>query len=95
MIEKYEHFIEQHYEPYTTMHESRPHSNLAGKELNFGNKALQSDPIGWYKELGMQEDPSESHFHEAYPLMADAWVYDFHYMQEDFDYNDIEGQYLA
>lgn len=33
MLEKYELFIEKHFEPYAAMHECRPHSNLWGKML--------------------------------------------------------------
>lgn len=33
MLEKYELFVEQHFEPYAPMHECRPHSNLWGKML--------------------------------------------------------------
>ena len=33
MLEKYELFIEQNFEPYASMHERRPHSNLWGKML--------------------------------------------------------------
>ena len=33
MLEKYEDFIEKNFEPYASMHECRPHSNLWGKML--------------------------------------------------------------
>jgi len=37
MIEKYEFFIEEHFEPYAAMHESRQHSNLWGKMVLWGD----------------------------------------------------------
>jgi hypothetical protein len=94
MLEKYEHFIEEHYESYAPMHESRPHSNLSGKHVLYGDEMLQSDPIGFYKPLPVHGEPTELHYHEQYPHMGGAWVYDNHYMQEDFNYEDLEAQYM-
>ena len=40
MLEKYEYYIEQTFEPYAAMHESRQHSNLWGKMVLWGDEAL-------------------------------------------------------
>ena len=68
MIEKYELFIEANFESYTHMHESRPHSNLWGKQLNYGDEALVSDHIGYYsKNVLLHAAPKSGSFHEEYP----------------------------
>lgn len=76
MLEKYELFIEENFEPYAAMHESRPHSNLWGKMLMYNNTSLQTDHIGYYKPVLVTGEPSTVHFHEQYPHMVTAWVYD-------------------
>ena len=47
-LEKYERYIEQNFEPYAAMHECRPHSNLWGKHVLWGDEALATDHIGFY-----------------------------------------------
>lgn len=76
MLDKYEFYIEEQFEPYAAMHESRPHSNLWGKMLIYGNAALQTDHIGYYKPVMLNQEPSSVHFHEQYPHMITGWVYD-------------------
>lgn len=95
MLEKYELYIEKYFEPYAAMHESRMHSNLWGKMLLYGPEALATDHIGYYKPVLLHGEPTRVHFHEQYPHMVSAWVYDHKYLNEDFDYNDLEGQYVA
>jgi hypothetical protein len=51
MLEKYELYLERFFEPYAAMHESRPHSNLFGKMLQYGPEALATDHIGYYKPV--------------------------------------------
>ena len=58
MLEKYELFIERSFEPYAAMHESRPHSNLYGKNLLYSDTALQSDFIGYYKPVHVHGLPT-------------------------------------
>ena len=64
MLEKYETYVERQFEPYAAMHASRPHSNLWGKDLVFNDAALQTDHVGYYKELPINGIPTEVHFHE-------------------------------
>lgn len=94
MLEKYELYIERHFEQYAAMHESRQHSNLWGKVLLYGDTALATDHIGYYKPVLLHGEPSSVHFHEQYPHMVSAWVYDHKYLSEEFDYNDLEKTYL-
>ena len=94
MLEKYELYIERHFESYAAMHESRVHSNLWGKNLLYGPTALATDQIGYYSPVLLAGAPTSVHFHEQYPHMVSAWVYDHKYLNEDFDYNDLEKQYL-
>ena len=94
MLEKYELYIEKYFEPYVAMHESRPHSNLWGKMLLYGPTALATDQIGYYKPVLLHGEPTSVHFHEQYPHMVSAWVYDHKYMDDTFDYSDTEKQYL-
>ena len=58
MLEKYEKFIEHHFEPYAAMHESRPHSNLWGKFLIYGPDALATDHIGYYSPVLVNGEPT-------------------------------------
>lgn len=95
MLEKYELYIEKFFEPYSAMHESRPHSNLWGKHLIYGADAIATDQIGYYKPVLLNGKPSDVHFHEQYPHMVTAWVYDHKYMSEEFNYDDLEKQYLS
>ena len=94
MLEKYELFIERSFEPYAAMHESRPHSNLWGKHIIYNDKALQTDQIGYYKQVLVHGEPTTVHYHEHYPHMVTAWVYDHSYLNDDFNYNDLEKSYL-
>lgn len=94
MLDKYELYIERYFEPYAAMHESRQHSNLWGKHLLYGPQALATDHIGYYKPVLLHGEPSPVHFHEQYPHMVTAWVYDHKYLNEDFDYSDKEKEYL-
>ena len=94
MLEKYEHYIETHFEPYAAMHECRQHSNLWGKMVSYGDKALETDNIGFYKPVPVFGVASENNYHEEYPLMAGAWVYDHQYLDAKFNYNDLEKDYL-
>mmetsp|Transcript_34409 Transcript_34409/g.33610 ORF Transcript_34409/g.33610 Transcript_34409/m.33610 type:complete len:118 (-) Transcript_34409:41-394(-) len=94
MLEKYEMFIEHNFEPYAPMHECRPHSNLWGKHLIYGPTALASDHIGYYKPVPLHEAPSDVHFHEEYPHMVTAWVYDEKFLSDDFNYEDLEKEYV-
>ena len=58
MLEKYESYIEQHFEPYAAMHESRTHSNLWGKMVHYGDKALECDHFGYYRPVLAGNEPS-------------------------------------
>lgn len=76
-IEKYELFIEQNFEPYAAMHECRPHSNLWGKHVLWGDAALATDHVGFYsKNVKAFGAPSAGNYHEEYPHMVTGWVYD-------------------
>ena len=94
MLEKYELYIEKYFEPYAAMHECRQHSNLWGKMVPWGDKALETDHFGYYKDVQLYPDASPGNFHEEYPAMASAWVYDHQYLDADFDYSDLEKDYL-
>ena len=95
-LEKYELYIEHAFEPYAAMHSCRQHSNLWGKDVLWGDAALATDHIGFYsgtvKAFG---EPSEGNYHEEYPHMVTAWVYDHAYLDAEFDYEDLENKYLA
>ena len=92
MLEKYEHYISENFEPYAAMHESRPHSNLWGKMVLWSDTTLNSDPIGYYsKDVLVTAEPTAGHFHEEYPHQIGAWMYDEHYNNTEFDYNDLES----
>ena len=94
MIEKYEFFIEEHFEPYAAMHESRQHSNLWGKMVLWGDEALATDHVGFYsKNRMLNAAPTSGHFHEEYPHQVQAWMYDEHYLNADFNYDDLEAKY--
>ena len=96
MISKYENFIEANFEPYAAMHESRPHSNLWGKMVLWGDDALATDHVGFYsKNVLLHEQPTAQHFHESYPHQIGAWMYDEQYLNTDFNYEEIEAQYQA
>jgi hypothetical protein len=64
MLEKYELYIEKYFEPYASMHESRPHSNLWGKNLIYSQEALSTDHIGYYKPVLLHGEPTTVTFHE-------------------------------
>ena len=96
MLAKYEHFIEEHFEPYAAMHECRQHSNLWGKMVTWDDTALATDHIGFYsKNVLVHAEPTSGHFHESYPHMIQGWMYDEHFMNTDFNYEDLEAQYEA
>ena len=94
MLEKYELFIESQFEAYAAMHECRPHSNLWGKMLIYNQTALDTDHVGYYKPVQVHGQPSDVHFHEEYPHMVTAWVYDQKYLNDDFNYEDLEKEYI-
>ena len=76
MIEKYEVFIQDNFEPYAAMHESRTHSNLWGKMVLWGDECLATDHVGYYsKNRLISEAPTSAHFHEEYPHQVQAWMY--------------------
>ena len=91
---KYEHYIETNFNPYSSMHESRQHSNLWGKDVLWGKDMIEGDPIGYYKHMTVHPEPTMVHFHERYPDQAQAWLYDDLYMDETFKMEDTEDQYL-
>ena len=95
-LEKYELYIEKYFEPYAAMHACRPHSNLWGKDVGWGDKALATDHIGYYSgNVLVNGQPSQVAFHEEYPHMTTAWIYDEMYLDAEFNYDDLEAQYLA
>ena len=74
------------------MHESRQHSNLWGKMVLWGDDALKTDHIGYYsKDRLVNEAPTAGHYHEEYPHQIGAWMYDEKYLNEDFNYEDVEA----
>ena len=95
MLEKYELYIEQYFEPYVAMHDCRQHSNLWGKMVLWGDKALETDHFGYYKPVLLHGEPKEASFTEQYPHQIGAWVYDHQYLNADFNYNDLESEYLS
>ena len=94
-IEKYELYIERTFQPYAQMHECRSHSNLWGKHVLWGDKCLETDHIGYYSPVKLHGTPSDVTYHEEYPHMVGAWVYDSQFLDASFDYNDLETQYLG
>ena len=94
MLAKYEDYIQRHFDPYVSMHESRQHSNLWGKMVLWGDEALQTDHVGYYsKNRLINEQPTAGHFHEEYPHQIQAWVYDHEYLNTEFNYEDLEKKY--
>ena len=93
-LEKYELYIEKYFEPYAAMHDCRQHSNLWGKMVLWGDKALATDHFGYYKPVLVHGEPSKADFTEQYPHMVGAWVYDHQYLNAEFNYNDLESEYL-
>ena len=95
-LEKYEVYIENAFEPYAAMHECRQHSNLWGKHVLWGDEALATDHIGFYSgKVKAFGEPSAGNYHEEYPHMVSAWVYDHQYLDTEFNYEDMERKYLA
>ena len=94
MVEKYELYIEEAFEPYAAMHECRQHSNLWGKNVLWGDKALETDHHGFYKPVLLHGTPKVADFTEEYPHMVGAWIYDHQYLNAEFNYKDLEGEYL-
>lgn len=39
-------------------------------------------------------EATDVHFHEQYPHMVTAWVYDHKYLSDDFNYEDLEKKYV-
>ena len=78
------------------MHACRPHSNLWGKDVLWGDEALMTDHIGYYSQnVKAFGEPSAGNYHEEYPHMVSAWVYDHQYLDSEFNYEDLERKYLA
>jgi len=91
MLEKYEFFVQENFEPYAAMHESRQHSNLWGKMVLWGDEALATDHVGYYsKNVLLNSAPSAGHYHEEYPHQIGAWLYDEKYLNDEFNYEDVE-----
>ena len=77
------------------MHECRKHSNLWGKMVLWGDKALETDHFGYYSgKVPVYGVPSQVDYHEEYPHMVSAWMYDHQYLDAEFDYGDLELDYL-
>ena len=94
MLEKYELYIEHAFEPYAAMHESRQHSNLWGKMVLWHDDALATDHIGFYsKNVLVNPTPGAASFHEEYPHQIQGWMYDDHYVNAEFNYEDEEAKY--
>ena len=91
---KYEDFVEAEFEPYAAMHPSRQHSNLWGKNVLWGDAALATDHFGYYKPVLVHGEPKDNDFYEQYPHMIGAWIYDHQYLNADFDYADLESEYM-
>ena len=77
------------------MHECRPHSNLWGKHVLWGDKALATDHFGYYSPVRLHGTPSDVTYHEEYPHMTGAWVYDDQFLDATFDTEDLETKYLG
>ena len=91
MIEKYEIYIQDAFEPYAAMHESRMHSNLWGKMVLWHDDCLATDHIGFYSQNQLlNPTPRSAHFHEEYPHHIQGWMYDDHYINAEFDYTNLE-----
>ena len=94
-LEKYENYIENAFEPYAAMHECRPHSNLWGKHVLWGDEALNTDHFGFYSgDVKAFGEPQGANYNEEYPHMVSAWVYDHAYLDSEFNYEDLERKYL-
>lgn len=93
-LDKYEDFIEKEFEPYAAMHECRQHSNLWGKNVLWGDEALATDHFGFYKPVLVHGEPKHADFYEQYPHMVGAWIYDHQYLNADFNYEDLENEYM-
>ena len=94
-LEKYELYIQKYFEPYVAMHDSRQHSNLWGKMVLWGDEALATDHFGYYKPIKVHGEPTQVEFTEQYPHMVGAWVYDHQYLNAEFNYADLESEYLT
>ena len=94
-LEKYELYIQEHFEPYAAMHSCRKHSNLWGKDVLWGDEALMTDHFGYYSgKVKAFGEPTGANYHEEYPHMVSAWVYDHSYLDSEFNYEDLEMKYL-
>ena len=94
MLEKYEIYIENYFEPDFPLHQSRPHSPMYGKIPIFSDSQLASDPIGYYsKNLLVSGEPIGSGFHEEYPNASHSWYYEQYFIDPTFDYTYTEDKY--
>ena len=94
MLDKYEFFIEEHFEPDFPLHKSRPHADNHGKVLNWTDEHIATDPIGYYSQDKLVSgEPTGVGFYEEYPNMTGGWVYTTHTSNEDFDYTDDINDY--
>lgn len=55
---------------------------------------MDTDHIGYYSPVLVTGEPTSVHFYEQYPHMVTAWVYDHKYLSDDFNYADLEKEYL-
>ena len=76
------------------MHESRTHSNLWGKMVHYGDKALECDHFGYYKPVLAGNNPTTTTLTEQYPHMVTPWIYDHHFLDQEFNYEDEERKYI-
>ena len=54
-----------------------------------------TDHIGYYsKDVPAVAQPTTANYHEEYPHMVSAYVYSHHYLDSEFDYEDLEQKYL-
>ena len=62
----------------------------------WGDAALATDHIGFYSgKVKAFGEPTGANYNEQYPHMVSGWVYDHHYLDADFNYEDMEAKYLA
>ena len=94
MLQKYETFIEDHFEPDFAQHKSRPHGDQHGKLLSYSDHQFEADPIGYYsKKMLVSGEPSQAGFYEEYPNMTGSWMYTTSFTNDNFDYSDDTKAY--
>ena len=94
MLEKYEIFIANYFEPDFPLHHSRPHSPMYGKLNIFTDTQLASDPIGYYSQNKLiSGQPMGAGFHEEYPNSSHSWYYESYFTDPTFDYKYTENNY--